>query len=108
MTAPTLTKPQERALVALRDLTQDRERPRAAHPRDLARRLWPDAEGWHRSGHRHDGKAGAKGAAMWLNAARMLSTLQRLGMARLAMRDGTGNDWEPSPRGLAYLQERGL
>lgn len=85
----TLTEPQWRALAALRDLV-DEPRPNgdpAGHtsPRQVAERLWPDSEAWHRRtrGRRTGTVNGAVGGTMPMKGAQLLWRLHERRYARL-------------------------
>jgi len=109
---PRLTPPQERALIALRDLC-DAPHGTAqvpwgyASPRDVAQVMWPDSEGWeHRSRRGATPAGGAMGATMPMKAA---TVLWRLHTARLAWHDSLrSRPWSITPAGRAYLAEWGL
>lgn len=108
-TATPLTKPQLRALAALRDIS-DAPRgpglsaPGKAVPRQVALALWPDSLGWKRVSRRRTtgrGEAGgALGATMPMKAATLLWRLKAAGMA-WAERDS--NAWTITQRGRDLL-----
>ncbi|MFC8921717.1 hypothetical protein [Cellulosimicrobium sp. NPDC057127] len=111
--APTLTPPQERALVALRDLCDELvgtgQVPAAfAAPREVAYALWPDSPGWAKRSRRRDGAGpGSTGATMPMKAATLLWRLLRHGLAAKESRVG-GREWYVTDAGRKYLEHRDL
>lgn len=85
-----LTEPQWRALAALRALVDEPRvtgGPPAGHttPRQVAERLWPDSEAWHRRtrGRRTGTANGAVGGTMPMKGAQLLWRLWNHRYARL-------------------------
>lgn len=86
VSGPELTRPQQRALAAVRDLGDELVGTALVPavyvaPRQVAQRLWPDSPGWKRVSRRRDGEgAGAAGATMPMKAATLLWRLQGRGL----------------------------
>lgn len=106
-TTPKLTEPQALMLAALRDACQN---DRTASPGQMARIRWPDSVGWKKRTRKFGtNDPGAVGGTMPMKAATVLWRLQAHGLADRvgASYDSLANLWEPTAKGLRWLEDHG-
>jgi hypothetical protein len=99
-----LTAPQVKTLQVLADLNAATGQP--VRPREVARALWPDSEGWDKRSSRGSNrtKQGALGATMPMKASQIL---ERLRLRGCVSTQGDGS-WQVTPRGLGVLAGTGV
>lgn len=103
VTAPKLTGPQKAMLEVVYDLTGGHTYSNEFSPRQAAKARWPESPAWKRRTRMYNGRNGAVGGTMPMNAAVMLWRLEAFGLVGSPI--GETSRWYLTNKGRDLVDE---